>query len=135
MLILIFIHTCLSVGPCIPQKVTAEMVCSNDTGVVSWEEGEGVSSYMVQAFGPNGHKIKCDSTETSCELPNMQCGQLYNLTVTAQDGQCDNSHAYLNLQSGKYEQQNLCAMVLVWTGPSTQEVFCRYTTILIIIAV
>uniref|UniRef100_A0A3Q4AD79 Uncharacterized protein n=1 Tax=Mola mola TaxID=94237 RepID=A0A3Q4AD79_MOLML len=24
--------------PCVPQQVTAEMVCSNDTGVVSWEE-------------------------------------------------------------------------------------------------
>uniref|UniRef100_A0A3Q0SHR7 Fibronectin type III domain containing 7, related sequence 3 n=1 Tax=Amphilophus citrinellus TaxID=61819 RepID=A0A3Q0SHR7_AMPCI len=24
--------------PCVPQKVTAKMVCSNDTGVVSWEE-------------------------------------------------------------------------------------------------
>lgn len=78
------------------------MVCSNDTGVVSWEEGEGVSSYMVRAFGPNGHKIQCDTFETSCELLNMQCGQLYNLTVTALDEQCDNSHTYLNLQSGKY---------------------------------
>uniref|UniRef100_A0A3P9CSG3 Fibronectin type III domain containing 7, related sequence 3 n=1 Tax=Maylandia zebra TaxID=106582 RepID=A0A3P9CSG3_9CICH len=24
--------------PCVPQKVRAEMVCRNDTGVVSWEE-------------------------------------------------------------------------------------------------
>lgn len=98
-----FIHTCLSAVPCIPQNVTAEMMCSSDTGVVSWEEGEGVSSYKVQAMGPNGHKAECYSTESSCELPNMHCGQLYNVTVTAQDGRCDNSHAYLNLQSGKNE--------------------------------
>ncbi|XP_044055462.1 uncharacterized protein LOC122877670 [Siniperca chuatsi] len=100
--------TCSSAGssavkintvPCVPLKVTAEMVCSNDTGVVSWEEEEGVSSYMVQAFGPNGHKTMCNSTATSCRLPNMHCGQLYNLTVTAQDGRCDDSHAYLYLQS------------------------------------
>ncbi|KAK9519631.1 hypothetical protein VZT92_022346 [Zoarces viviparus] len=101
-------ETCSSAGssavelntvPCTPQQVTAEMVCSNDTGVVSWEEEEGVSSYMVRAFGPDGHKIQCNSTMTSCQLPNMHCGQLYNLTLTAKDGQCDNSHAYLNLQS------------------------------------
>ncbi|XP_069008974.1 fibronectin type III domain-containing protein 7-like [Embiotoca jacksoni] len=85
--------------PCAPQKVRAEMVCSNDTAVVSWEEGEGVSSFKVWAFGPDGHKTECTSTETSCELPSMHCGQLYNLTVTAQDGRCDNSNAYLNLQS------------------------------------
>ncbi|XP_054458914.1 fibronectin-like [Anoplopoma fimbria] len=89
----------LNTVPCIPQNVTAEMVCSNDTGVVSWEEEEGVSSYMVRAFGPDGHKIQCNSTTTSCMLPNMHCGQLYNLTLTAQDGECDNSRAYLNLQS------------------------------------
>lgn len=88
--------------PCVPQKVTAEMVCSNNTGVVSWEEGEGVSSYMVRAFGPDGHKTQCNSTGNCCHLPNMHCGQLYNLTVTALDGECDNSHAYLNLQSGKF---------------------------------
>uniref|UniRef100_A0A3P8T8Q7 Fibronectin type III domain containing 7, related sequence 3 n=1 Tax=Amphiprion percula TaxID=161767 RepID=A0A3P8T8Q7_AMPPE len=24
--------------PCVPQNVTAEMMCSSDTGVVSWEQ-------------------------------------------------------------------------------------------------
>ncbi|XP_047442067.1 uncharacterized protein LOC125008801 [Mugil cephalus] len=85
--------------PCVPQNVTAEMMCSSDTGVVSWEEGEGVSSYKVQATAPDGHKAECYSTESSCQLPNMHCGQMYNLTVTAQDGRCDNSRVYLNLQS------------------------------------
>lgn len=100
----LFIFICLSVVPCVPQKVTAEMVCGNDTGLVMWEEEEGVSSYTVKAFGPDGHKTGCMSTETSCQLPSLHCGQLYNLTVTAQDGRCDNSHAYLSLQSGRYKQ-------------------------------
>lgn len=99
-----FTHTCLPAVPCVPPNVTAEMVCSNDTGVVSWEAGEGVSSYMVRAFGPDGDMPMCNSTATSCLLPNMHCGQLYNLTVTANDGRCDNSNAYLNLQSGKLKQ-------------------------------
>ncbi|XP_078116029.1 receptor-type tyrosine-protein phosphatase beta-like [Sander vitreus] len=88
----------LNTVSCVPRNVTAKMVCSNNTGVVSWE-GEGVYSYMVQAFGPDGHKTQCNSTTTNCQLPNMHCGQLYNLTVTAQDGLCDNSRAYLSLQS------------------------------------
>ncbi|KAL7397583.1 hypothetical protein ABVT39_024505 [Epinephelus coioides] len=99
----------LSTVPCVPQKVTAEMVCSNDTGVVSWEEEEGVSSYMVRAFGPDGHKTQCNSTGNCCHLPNMHCGQLYNLTVTALDGECDNSHAYLNLQSVPCKPTNVKA--------------------------
>ncbi|XP_054646058.1 uncharacterized protein LOC129188936 [Dunckerocampus dactyliophorus] len=89
----------LNTVPCVPQMVSAEMVCKDSTGVVSWEDGEGVSSYMVQAFGPNGHRIECNNMAPSCQLPSMYCGQLYNLTVTAQDGRCNNSHAYLNLQS------------------------------------
>lgn len=88
--------------PCVPQQVTAQMVCSNDTGLVSWEEAEGVSSYVVQASGPNGHESLCNSTTASCKLPSLHCGQMYNLTVTAQDGQCDSSHAPQTLQSGLY---------------------------------
>uniref|UniRef100_A0A3B3HPR2 Fibronectin type-III domain-containing protein n=2 Tax=Oryzias latipes TaxID=8090 RepID=A0A3B3HPR2_ORYLA len=97
--------------PCIPQHVTAEMVCSNDTGVVSWEEGEGVTSYKVQAYGPDGHRTECHSSESSCELPNMHCGQLYNLTVTAQDGRCDNSNAFLNLMSVPCRPTNTKALL------------------------
>lgn len=95
--------TCLSPVPCVPQQVTAQMMCTNDTGIVSWEETEGVSSYVVQAFGPNDHKTLCNSTTSSCKLPNLHCGQLYNLTVTAQDGQCDSSHALQTLHSGLYQ--------------------------------
>ncbi|XP_068176517.1 fibronectin type III domain-containing protein 7-like [Antennarius striatus] len=90
----------LSTVPCEPQKVSAEMMCGNDTGLVSWEEEEGVASYMVRAYGPDGHKIMCNSTTTTCQLPSMHCGQLYNVTVTALDGECDNSYVHLNLQSG-----------------------------------
>lgn len=89
--------------PCVPAQVTAEMMCENNTGVVSWEEEEeedGVSSYLVQAHGPDGHRTTCNSTTTSCQIPGMHCGQLYNMTVTALDGRCDNSRAFLNLQSG-----------------------------------
>ncbi|KAM3619311.1 uncharacterized protein V6R79_006036 [Siganus canaliculatus] len=114
-------ETCSSAGsaavelntvPCVPQKVTAAMSCSNDTGVVSWEEGEGVSSYVVQAHGPDGHKIMCNTTGPSCELPSMHCGQLYNLTVTAQDGQCDNSRAFLHLQSAPCKPTSVKAELL-----------------------
>ncbi|XP_034439595.1 uncharacterized protein LOC117760582 [Hippoglossus hippoglossus] len=98
--------------PCVPQGVTAEMVCSNDTGVVSWEEEEGVSSYRVQASGPDGHRTECNSTETSCQLPGLHCGQLYNLTLTAQDGECDNSVAHLDLQSVPCTPTNVKASLL-----------------------
>ena len=88
-------------APCVPRGVAAAMECSNDTGLVSWDHGHGVSSYLVSAVGPDGHVAQCDSTAASCQLqPVLHCGQRYNLTLTAQDGQCDNSRAHLALQSG-----------------------------------
>ncbi|XP_076010605.1 fibronectin type III domain-containing protein 7-like [Genypterus blacodes] len=85
--------------PCIPQRTTAEMLCSTNTGLVSWEEEDSVSGYLVKAAGPDGHMIQCSSSRSSCQLTNMHCGQLYNLTVTPVDDRCDISNAYLNLQS------------------------------------
>lgn len=96
-----------STGLCEPQSVRAQIVCNNDTGVVSWEEGEGVSSYSVKGYGPDGHIVSCNTVKTSCALPSMHCGQNYNLTVTANDGRCDNSQAHLSLNSGKaYSDQH-----------------------------
>ncbi|KAF7660957.1 hypothetical protein LDENG_00272160 [Lucifuga dentata] len=95
--------------PCVPQKATAQIACNNDTGLVSWEEGEGVSSYLVQAVGPDGHRTGCGSTQSSCQLPNLHCGQLYNLTLTAGDGQCDSRKAYFNLQSAPCSPTNVKA--------------------------
>ncbi|KAL1022755.1 hypothetical protein UPYG_G00031900 [Umbra pygmaea] len=85
--------------PCIPQNVSAQMECSTDTGLVSWIKGELVSSYLVRAVSPGGNQIECHSNSTRCILPSMHCGQLYNLTVTAQDGRCNNSKTHLTLQS------------------------------------
>ncbi|XP_029003162.2 fibronectin-like [Betta splendens] len=89
----------ISTLPCVPQKVGAQMICMNNTGVVSWEQEDGVSSFAVQGFGPDSHMVGCTTTGTSCQLPSLHCGELYNLTVTAQDGRCDSSHFDLTLQS------------------------------------
>ncbi|XP_047231360.1 uncharacterized protein LOC124874162 [Girardinichthys multiradiatus] len=102
--------------PCVPQKVSAEMVCSSNIGVVSWEEDERVSSYHVQALGPDGHKTYCNSYETSCELTGMHCGQLYNLTVSAQDGRCDKSNSYLDLISVPCKPTNVRASLRCQTN-------------------
>ncbi|KAM8884839.1 fibronectin type III domain-containing protein 7 [Synchiropus picturatus] len=85
--------------PCVPQMVAAEMECESHIGMVTWEEGEGVDSYTVRAVGPDGHSVECHSGTNNCSLPNMHCGQLYNLSVTAQDRQCHSSPAPLSLQS------------------------------------
>ncbi|KAJ8384528.1 hypothetical protein AAFF_G00204430 [Aldrovandia affinis] len=94
--------------PCEPQNVSAVVDCSSNTGVVTWEYGEGVLLYLVEAAGPDGHRTQCISLSTSCQLPDLHCGQKYNLTVTAQNGICE-SKAYLSLQSVSCEPHNVQA--------------------------
>lgn len=91
--------------PCKPQRLSAYMDCWNSTGLVSWEVGQGVLSYLVQAVGADGYQMQCSSTNTSCSLPSLHCGQLYNLTSVGQDGHCNSSTAQVNLQSGTQLQR------------------------------
>nr|XP_015211037.1 PREDICTED: uncharacterized protein LOC102685057 [Lepisosteus oculatus] len=97
----------LSTVPCVPQNVTAQLQCANNTGWVFWELGEAVVSYEVLAIGPDGHRTQCNTTLSGCELTDLNCGQLYNLTVTSLDGVCDNIHAFSHLQTAPCEPKNV----------------------------
>ncbi|XP_056304665.1 uncharacterized protein LOC130216807 [Danio aesculapii] len=89
----------LDTVPCKPQKIIGQMECSSHTGIVSWEKGELVTSYLVFASSSDGDQQHCTSPATSCRLPSLHCGQTYNLTVTAQDSQCDSQNGFAQLQS------------------------------------
>lgn len=76
------------------------MDCSSSTGLVSWDAGQGNLSYLVQAVGADGYQAQCNSTNTSCSLLSLRCGQLYNLTCVGQDGRCNSNTSQATLQSG-----------------------------------
>ncbi len=87
--------------PCKPQNASAQLNCNTNSAVVSWELSDNVTRHTVQAIGSDGHRIDCTSSEHSCTLADMHCGQSYNITVTALDGVCDNSNTHLILKSGE----------------------------------
>ncbi|XP_076840783.1 uncharacterized protein fndc7b [Brachyhypopomus gauderio] len=89
----------LSTVPCQPQQVSAHMDCGNSTGLVSWDPGEGPSLDVVVAAAPSGHRVNCTGVTTGCALNGMQCGQRYDISVTAQDSHCNSTPAYLSLMS------------------------------------
>lgn len=86
---------------CKSQNASALLNCDTNSAVVTWELTDNVTHHVVQAAGSDGHRINCTSSDHSCTLFGMHCGQRYNLTVTAMDGVCDNSNTYLTLQSGE----------------------------------
>ncbi|KAL2090270.1 hypothetical protein ACEWY4_014958 [Coilia grayii] len=85
--------------PCGPQNASVYVDCSDGQATVSWQESEGASLYSVQAIGPDGHRVQCQSISSSCQLPALNCGQLYNVTVTARDSHCNSTDTHLTVQS------------------------------------
>lgn len=68
---------------------------------------EGALNYTATALSPSGHVSTCSSNITNCELPELQCGQLYNLTVVASDGKCSSPpSSSLQLDSGELSPYN-----------------------------
>ncbi|XP_056598960.1 fibronectin type III domain-containing protein 7-like [Triplophysa dalaica] len=96
----------LSTVPCKAQNVSVQMSCSANTAVVTWEPSDRVISHIVRAIGSDGHGINCTSSNDSCILTSMHCGQNYNVTVAALDGACDSSNVLIVLQSGGVIQIN-----------------------------
>lgn len=67
--------------------------------MVSWEAGAGAVYYTVHARdSASQHYTQCGSNTTSCQLRQLRCGAIYNLTVAANDATCNSrgdAHAVL----------------------------------------
>lgn len=79
-------------GPCDPVNVTSMLQCGSGTAMVSWEAGAGAMYYTAHArdFGSR-HYTYCTSNTTSCQLRQLRCGGIYNLTVASKDATCNSS--------------------------------------------
>lgn len=53
-----------------------------------WEEIEGVELYMATATYSMGMTRQCNSTNSTCEFSNLQCGETYEFCVTAYSNMC-----------------------------------------------
>ncbi|XP_053326269.1 uncharacterized protein LOC128500923 [Spea bombifrons] len=73
--------------PCAPQILDAYAACENNSGLVDWHKSKNARSYLVNAHGFNSFRT-CNTSDTSCELHNLECGQNYTVTVWAEDGTC-----------------------------------------------
>lgn len=97
----------LFVVPCTPNIGTGVLDCFTDSALLDWTYSEGALNYTATALSPSGHISTCSSNFTNCELPELHCGQMYNLTVVASDGQCNSPpSSSLQLDSGEFLPYN-----------------------------
>lgn len=59
------------------------------TTQVTWNAAQGARSYSAQAVADQGSTVLCNTTNKGCFLNGLQCGQVYNVSVTAHDRTCD----------------------------------------------
>lgn len=55
---------------------------------VKWDNNNMTQNFTVKATASAGVSSTCESTESSCSLLNLSCGQLYTLTVTGYTNVC-----------------------------------------------
>lgn len=73
-------------GPCIPEGITSQY--SLTIGQVQWDAPAGADYFTVSGETDQGLTVSCNTTDTYCVLYNMDCGQMYNITVTSHNHVC-----------------------------------------------
>ncbi|XP_040215776.1 uncharacterized protein LOC120945574 isoform X2 [Rana temporaria] len=74
-------------APCVPQNVTAEVDCVTNVAGITWERSLGANNYTALAVGADGEYHTCYSSETSCNISGLSCGQMYLVTISATNGE------------------------------------------------
>ncbi|XP_034052024.1 receptor-type tyrosine-protein phosphatase beta-like isoform X2 [Gymnodraco acuticeps] len=79
----------LTTEPCVPMNLSVHH--NVGTAQVMWAAARGASSYSVQAVADLGSGVTCNTTNTTCSIDGLQCGQIYNVTVMAQNLACNST--------------------------------------------
>lgn len=94
-------------GPCDPVNVTSLLQCGSNMATVSWDHAAGAVGYTVFARQDTHLVTSCRSNATTCILNRLECGKVYNLTVTAESATNCNSSGNNStiLKTGRKEKE------------------------------
>lgn len=93
--------------PCTPATVHPDVDCGADTLTVSWSESSGADSYIATVQDSNGQTTTCQgTTEGSCNVTGVGCGQIYRVSAVSSDGYCNSRPTeVVGTPSGKKQSQ------------------------------
>ncbi|XP_066528384.1 fibronectin type III domain-containing protein 7-like [Hoplias malabaricus] len=92
-------------APCLASNVQAHLNCSANTLAVQWAPISGNTSYTAVAVGKNGTHT-CDSSNTSCTIQSLDCGQTYGIAVTSSSILCHVEGSDYQVQSAPCKPQS-----------------------------
>ncbi|XP_023191873.1 uncharacterized protein LOC111608990 [Xiphophorus maculatus] len=103
--------------PCPPINVTAGHACDPDPVPVSWTHSGNAELFTAVALGSRGHRAECTSNETSCNLPGLQCGEVYSVSVAGADNNCAGLQSNpLSLKTEPCSPSNVTSQVMCGAG-------------------
>ncbi|XP_063794962.1 fibronectin type III domain-containing protein 7-like [Pseudophryne corroboree] len=73
--------------PCIPRNIAVDVICDQNTILVTWAEDDANMTFTATAQSGSDYS-NCTTHEKNCEISNISCGQLYSISVDADNGQC-----------------------------------------------
>ncbi|XP_069560947.1 fibronectin type III domain-containing protein 7-like [Brachyistius frenatus] len=81
-------------APCPPENVMESVDCDSGTITVTWSAVAGAVSYTATLDEISGGATACCTTsDTSCDVADLPCGEMYVLYVTAQGRTCNSSES------------------------------------------
>ncbi|KAM6948324.1 uncharacterized protein fndc7rs1 [Aplochiton taeniatus] len=78
-----------STAPCVPMHLSVQYGLG--IAQVLWDAARGATFYNAKAVTAQGLTATCFTNDTNCPLPAMRCGQVYSVTVTAQNPACNDT--------------------------------------------
>lgn len=94
---------CLLSAPCAVESVLNTLNCSTNILTISWAPGSMPLNYSATALAGDGTTLRCMTKDSSCTMPNLQCGQQYNVTIKAISSTCEGQTSVPKMvNSGKF---------------------------------
>lgn len=99
--------------------------CTNNTALVSWSPSLGAVRYTVTAQS-HQNNISCVTSNLTCNLDTLTCGNSYSIQVAAMDDGCSSVPSRVRMfdtgDTGAIHsrQPNICSNVPAAGGLSTQ---------------
>lgn len=93
-----------SPAPCVAEDLSGNLDCVTNSAWVSWKAALGAHTYLVTAEGVGGYNASCSTTtDTNCNVPDLQCGVLYTFHLTASNAHCHSpASASFQIETGTY---------------------------------
>lgn len=93
---------CPLAAPCPPVLQVSTASCISDQVLVLWTWVQDALNVAINATSMLGQSVSCTSTNTSCTIQGLQCGQRYTVQGTSLGTWCNSSPSVpLSIVTGK----------------------------------